>query len=358
MSGSTLDFAIDLVSLPETVDAPDARDFVRSVEVGNAVEAVMFGTPDLAYEPAENLAHWRDPKAPFWLYVARVEGAIVARALVETTEGETETAWVLVQVLPEFRGRGIGRALADRAEQHVRDDGRHKILVYNASTELGGRRLPSPTGFGSIAADSRETLFLQRRGYRFEQVERVSRLALPLTGLEQRLQDAVAASGPDYVVHTWERHTPERWIPDMALLLTRMSTDAPSAGMEEPEDIWTPERLIEQESRSAREQPRHRLTAAAEHVPSGELVAFTELSVPPQRHRAVSQYATLVRREHRGHKLGMLVKVRNLIHLAEKYPGHPSVTTFNAEENRHMLNVNEELGFLPIAYEGGWRLDV
>ena len=351
-------FEIEQLPLPESVDAPDAGDFVRANDVGNAVGTLMFGTPDIAYEASEVLAHWRDPHSPFWLFVARVDGEIVARALIETNAGETDTAWIMVQVLPEFRGRGIGQALADRVEQQMRDDGRSKAIVYAGGTELGGRRIPSPTGFGSIAADSRDTAFLQRRGYRFEQVERVSRLPLPLSGLDEKLRDAVAASGPEYVVHTWERRTPERWIPDMAVLVTRMSTDAPSAGLEEPEDVWTPERLAEHDERVAREQPRNRLTAAAEHVPSGELVAFSDLSVPPQSHRAAMQYATLVRREHRGHKLGMLVKVANLVQFATKYPGYPSILTFNAEENRHMLNVNEALGFESIAYEGAWRKDL
>lgn len=353
-----LAFTIEKLSLPESVDAAGGVDFVRSTDVGNLVETLMFGTPDIVYEAGEQLAHWRDPHTPFTLYVARVDGNIVARATIETNAGENDTSWLMVQVLPEFQGRGIGRALSDRVEQQIRDEGRRKAIVYAGGTELGGARLASPTGFGSISAESRQTRFLQRRGYRFEQVERMSRLPLPVPGLDAKLRDAVAASGPEYVVHTWERRIPDRWIPDMAVLITRMSTDAPTAGLEEPEDIWTPERLAEHDERIAREQPRNRLTAAIEHLPSGELVAFSDLSVPPQSHRAAMQYATLVRRDHRGHRLGMLVKVANLVQFESNYPGYPSILTFNAEENRHMLAVNEALGFRAIAYEGAWRKDL
>ena len=74
--------------------------------------------------------------------------------------------------------------------------------------------------------------------------------------------------------------------------------------------------------------------------------------------RAASQDDTLVLREHRGHALGMLLKLENLALLERDFPGHPSVITWNADENRHMLAVNEALGFTPMAYEGAWRLDL
>ena len=63
-------------------------------------------------------------------------------------------------------------------------------------------------------------------------------------------------------------------------------------------------------------------------------------------------------REHRGHRLGMLLKVANLRTSREAAPGHPSVLTWNAEENRAMLDVNEAVGFVPIGDEGAWRKDL
>jgi hypothetical protein len=54
----------------------------------------------------------------------------------------------------------------------------------------------------------------------------------------------------------------------------------------------------------------------------------------------------------------MLLKLANLVEVQRRMPGHPSVITFNAEENRHMLDVNEAVGFVPIGYEGAWRRDL
>jgi hypothetical protein len=77
--------------------------------------------------------------------------------------------------------------------------------------------------------------------------------------------------------------------------------------------------------------------------------------VPAETDRKVDQGDTIVLQEHRGHRLGMLLKVANIQHLEERFPGHSSIVTFNAEENRYMLDVNEAVGFEPFVYEGAWQ---
>ena len=351
-------FTIDELTIPRTLDDATGPDFIRSVEVGNEIEAIGYGTPDLAYEPVEELPVYSNPHQPTRLVIARVDGEIVGRGTYETTLGDdADTAWLAAEVLPFFRGRGIGTALAQAVEQMGVEDGKKKVVVYTPVSERPGERLDSPTGFGSIPLDHPDVRFLQGRGYRLEQIERLSRLPLPVVDLDERVAAAIERSGPDYALRTWIGRTPERWQEDIAHLCTRMSTDAPTAGLEEPEDIWTVERVAESDDR-AESSPRSRFTIAVEHLPSGRLVGFSVLTVPQQLHRAVDQYATLVLREHRGHALGMLLKVGNLAHLEREKPGHPSVMTFTAEENRFMLSVNEAVGFLPVVGESAWRKDL
>ena len=347
-------FTVEELTIPSSIDAADAADFAQSIAVRNEVEALGYGTPDLAPEPVELLPAFHDPASPRRLFGVRVDGALVARSYFEVNVGsEVPVAWATVEVLPAARGRGIGTALAEHVEALARD--REKLYVYVVSPDGPGDRLVPPTGFGSVPLANPEVRFLLRRGFSLEQVERASRLALPLeaAGLSSAVAAASAISGDDYRLHRWIRRTPERWLDDMALMFTRMSTDAPSAGLEEPEDVWTPARVSESEDREEA-SPREMLTVVVEHVPSGRLVGYSSLSVPQQTGRAVMQDDTLVLREHRGHRLGMLLKVANLANLAELRPGHPSVITFNAEENRHMLSVNEAVGFEPIGYEGAW----
>ncbi len=355
------DFTIDRIVIPATIDAPDAADFIEMTHVRNDIEADTFGNRDLAYEPAELLPHWQNPYEPQTCLVARVDGHIVARALYEApiADGSID-AWLDVEVLPAFRRRGIGSALFERLCSMSEADGRSVLQSYciHKSVE-GGATLPSPTGFGSVPRDTPETQFLLKRGFALEQVERISRLELPVDAatFAASLAAATGSAGDDYRLVRWSGRTPDEWLSGIALLHQRMSTDAPSAGLEYTEEKWDEDRVrASDDSRDA--SPRTMLVVAAEHVPTGTLAGFTELYVPPEVGRPVDQQDTLVLKEHRGHRLGMLLKLANLQFLAETQPGHPSVMTFNAEENRPMLDVNEAIGFVPVGYEGGWKKTV
>jgi GNAT superfamily N-acetyltransferase len=352
------DFSIDELVIPASSTAPGWADFEAMAALRNVVEAEGFGTTELNYSAAELLPVWLNTKYdPKRMFVGRVGDTVVARATYETLlDDGDDHAWIGVQVLPGWRRLGIGTALADQLETLAAAENRHELIVYTVSSDAAGPRLTAPTGFGSVPRRNPEVRFLLARGYRLEQIERGSRLALPVNhAIVRRFQaEAAAHAGPDYTVHCWSNSTPPPWRDDLALLYTRMSTDAPTAGLEEPEDVWTAQRLTDEETfRST--SPRRVLTAAALHEPSGHLVAFTQLSVPAENDRSVGQEDTLVLREHRGQRLGMLLKTANLEYLAQEAPGHPSVTTFNAEENRHMLAVNEALGFVPMGSEGAWK---
>src|SRR5665811_584472 len=78
---------------------------------------------------------------------------------------------------------------------------------------------------------------------------------------------------------------------------------------------------------------------------AGTVAAYTDLILPPEPNVDVWQWGTLVHREHRGHRLGTAVKVRNLQQLAAESSGRVRVLTCNAETNRHMVDINVRLGF-------------
>lgn len=349
---------IDELAIPETAGAAGWDDFAAASAVLNRAETKWFATPHRASSPEEDLPHFQDPHRPSRLFLARDDARVVGTGWIDTQQDDAATAWVYVTVDPDQEGRGIGRALMDAVEDAVRQTGHRKVIVYAPEFAMDGERRVPPTGHGSVPAASRSTRFMDARGYRLEQVNRVSELALPVEGVDAKLRAAVARSGPDFALHSWIGATPERWRAGIATLYTRMSTDPPDGGLETPEDVWDAQRIAEEDARKERDDPRRMVVTAVEHVPSGVLAGYTEYSVPKEPHRAAQQYGTLVLEEFRGHGLGMLVKLANLDHLAQELPECPCAQTFNAEENRHMLDVNEAIGFVPISYEGVWRLDL
>lgn len=346
------------LEIPSRVGAPGWADFESAIDLHYDVEADTYETRDFAYTAREALTDYLDQEnQPTRLFVAREAGEIVGVARYELEAGDDpQTVWMLIDVRRERRGRGIGRALSDWLQSVARTDAVRKAIVYSPSAHLPGPRITALSGAGSVAAADPSAVALQKAGFRLEQVIRGSRLPLPFDATAA-LADAVRRSGDDYRLHYWIDRTPQPWLEDIALFNTRMSTDDPSAGLEEPEDLWTPSRVVEHEARLS-ETGRSTLFAAVEDIASGRLVGFTTLSVPPEMERSVAQIDTLVLGEHRGHRLGMLLKLANLDHLARERPGHPSVVTFNAEENRYMLDVNEAVGFVAVGFEGGWRKDL
>lgn len=359
MSATTL--SIEELTIPENLDGPDAAAFVDMVTVRNAIEAAILGTDALACAALELLAIYRnqafDPKR---IFVARFDGRVVGRAIFSWSIAEgTAANWLAAEVVEEFRGRGVGSALYRTIEEIAMASGRPTMQVETLHTATpGGRRLPSPTGFGDLPAADPGARFLLQRGYRLEQIERVSFLDLPIDPAATRaaMQAASAAAGAEYSLMHWAGRTPADRVPDVAVLRARMSTDAPFAGLDMDSEPWDAAR-VQNDDDTAAAGGATRLVVAALHRPSDRLVGFNELSVPADRSRAVSQGDTLVLSEHRGHRLGMLLKLSNLLALQELSPLPPVVCTFNAEENRPMLDVNEAIGFRAAGNAGCWRRD-
>jgi hypothetical protein len=66
-----------------------------------------------------------------------------------------------------------------------------------------------------------------------------------------------------------------------------------------------------------------------------------------------------VTRKHRGHRLGLLVKVAMMDWLATAEPRVERIATWNARSNAHMIAVNESLGYTILGPPAtSWLLEV
>ncbi|MFH8250118.1 GNAT family N-acetyltransferase [Microbacterium sp. B2969] len=344
------------LTVPASIESADAADFIAMVDVRNRVYREISGHDDHTMAADEMIPIYRPDEYELrllWLVVS--DGEPVGRVGVDIPfEKGSKAAYWLIELLESAHGRGIGTAAYALVEQIARRYDRTVLQSWAAHPAAPGEVLTPPTGFGSIPLD-RAARFYLANGYALEQVVRNSAFDLqaPFDEVDRLLAEAQAAS-TGYRVVQWTLPTPAEYVDGYAWMKSRMSTDAPSAGLEFDEEVWDAARLAVHDA-AYTDVGRHLLVTAAQHISTGELCAFNELVIGKDRTRASNQEDTLVLKEHRGHKLGTLVKCAGLLSWREIAPDSPRVITYNAEENRPMLDINEAIGFVPIAYEGAWK---
>ncbi|WP_454042681.1 GNAT family N-acetyltransferase [Cellulosimicrobium sp. Marseille-Q8652] len=344
------DLALDAGTVVNSVASGDYRRTVRRVAVLDGVEGV---------EGVEGDRHDSDDTLPDGRRAPRPEDVVGRSMIAMPLRGSTRTALVYVGVHPDHRGRGVGTALWEDALAIARAAGRRVIMADSTSAPEpapGPDAIEAPTGSGRIPRHDPSTTFVLDRGFVLEQVQRHSVLELPVPAERLDPLRADARRRADgYRVHVWTDDVPDAWLDQLAVLETRMSTDAPSAGLEIEEDPWDAQR-VRTAYQDFHDRGQGYVVAAAEHVATGTLAGFSMVAYPRDKPEVVFQEDTLVLREHRGHALGMLVKVAVLDELARSRPAARRVHTWNAQENDHMLAINVALGFAPTSVDAEWQL--
>jgi RimJ/RimL family protein N-acetyltransferase len=132
--------------------------------------------------------------------------------------------------------------------------------------------------------------------------------------------------------------------------------DAPRDAGVEP-TVWDAERIRQVEQNAAASGLRYQ-TVIARHQATGEIAAQTDLCVDDGTPDWAFQMMTAVLPGHRGHRLGLLVKIANLELLMRTEPQVRRVFTGNAGSNEHMIEINEQLGFTIADVYRDWELDL
>ena len=274
-----------------------------------------------------------------WLGDGEERMPLAAAHTVRHTRDNTETGGIWLSVDPAHRRQGLGSMLLARCEQVLRDEGCTRVHDHTES----------PVESGDAASE-----FALAKGYRTTQLDLRQEVALPLD--DDRLASLAPRLDPAaYVIETSVDGLPEDWLEDRALLSRRMSTDAPTGDIDLDEEDWDADRVRRLWNTPS---PIWAVESVARHVPSGRLVGFTDLVLRPSMPGTAIQTDTLVLREHRGHALGLAMKVANLRALQREKPEARSVRTWNADTNTHMIAINRQLGFETVGWSREWAKDL
>ncbi len=266
---------------------------------------------------------------------------------------------VSIVVRESRRGEGIGSALHEAALNAARKNGRSTVQAWThepLGIPDGAKELAAETDTGSVWADSPESRFLSGQGYVLGQVERISRLSLPTWDEVRHRRDEMLNQKPrDYEVITLGHDIPARLFDGVAALSAAMASDAPTGTLDLEDEVWDAARMRAQ-MESVEAADREQILTLIRHIPTAQLVGFTRIFRDRSVLEVAHQWETLVMQGHRGHGLGMLMKVVNLAAAVEFWPEVRRLITGNASENRHMLAINDALGFEPYAASGFWEL--
>ncbi len=250
-----------------------------------------------------------------------------------------------VLVAPEHRRRGVGRALLAHLVSETTRQGRTRLI--------GGVDQPLDS-----AASDPGARFAVASGAVLALVETRRRLDVGAVdpAVLARLDEQARAKSQGYSLVQWVGSTPRTWLDDLAYLTGRMSTDAPMDDLQWDAEAYDSARIRGRDT-TCLARGLHVLTTGALDE-AGRLVAFTQIVGYATSTWYADQGDTIVAPEHRGHRLGILIKVANLDYARAHRPELRVIDTWNADSNRYMVAINEAMGFRRRSRTGEWQLDL
>lgn len=316
------------------IEQLDVYDDAAVAEI-HAVQAATLSSPYATmWTLPEVLTHMRRAQSYFdrsWWVSRDAGGRAVGWGSMELPLNDNTTlAEIDGGVRPEHRGRGHGRALMSHLLGIAREAGRG---TATASTTWD---------WDEDTNDARRLLESAGMTLRETDVQRVLDLPVPDDRLDQLAREAAPHHG-DYELASWSGACPDRWVLEYAALLALMTDEAPQGDLEiEAEKVDV--RRVRDAEEELEAQQRTAFTTVA-LTRDGRVAAHTQIVVPGSDEVNAYQWDTLVLREHRGHRLGLALKVRNHRAVAAVLEPRRLMHTWNSISNDPMVRVNEALGY-------------
>ena len=274
-----------------------------------------------------------------------VDGRVVTSGFLRAPlRDNLDRAEVAVHTVPDAWRRGYGAAMLAHLENAARERGR-TILV-------GESAWPYADGPDGGAAPGPR--FAAAHGFDLALGDVMRELRLPVAdGVLDELAAEVAPYHREFELRSFVGPVPDELLDGWARLVSSLMTEAPVGDLAVEDETADPA-IVRESEQLVELQGRRKYNTVALDA-SGALVAYTDLATTVHEPGRAYQWGTLVRRDARGHRLGLAVKLANLRLLQDERPDIELLTTYNAEVNTHMIGVNERLGFTPVARLGEFQ---
>ncbi len=311
-------------------------DAIVAINEANRLTYEFQGTPSVPRVTRANLEYGWDGEAPLTFVVRAGQDAPPGTdpekiiALLEiwySTYDNLGNAYLAVIVHPDWRRRGIGSALLGVGEAWARANGRMTVMS-------GTREGVEP-----------EERFAEKHGYHGVLREVFRRQVLAEVDREVVARELAAArvAAADYELVRFSDRIPDDLIEAMVEIDAAIN-DAPRDDSAWEDEVPSVDRMRASEEGQERRGGRKH-TVMARRRSDGAPAGQTTVSLHPEAPTYGHQWLTAVVREHRGHRLGMLLKAEMLAWLAEIEPQLETIDTDNAGSNDHMIAINEKLGY-------------
>jgi len=328
----------------ERVDLADADTIRACFQVFLAAQQV--DEPDGPWFTEQPFHGWLtvgwggDPRE-VWVIRGPEPGPIAGWYRLELPDLENlDQADLVLVVHPDRRRHGLGRALLEHAAARAAEHGRS---VLNGGTRHGTGGVAFARAMGAEPG--------------LVDVQRVMDVRAMSDDQLARLRESAEQAAAGYSLVSWTGLVPEDFLGQAAALFAALN-DAPHDPHIAPA-VWDAQRVRQRVNGLRPDYGLRTYGIAAVKEDTGEPAALTEVGVDPADPGWGHQMLTGVTREHRGHRLGLLVKTAMVEWLRAAEPQLERIQTWNAESNRYMIAVNEALGYTILGQPANWwRLEV
>lgn len=288
-------------------------------------------------------ARLRDPWTERQYIRARDDdGATVATAELNLSlRDNLETVWADVRIDPARRA----------------DAGPFLEELKNRTRLAGRTRLTADARWAPEGPEGPDAELLRVHGFRLGNVDAQRVLDLPAD--EEHLERLATRAAPhhaSYALRSWVGPVPDDLVDAYGEMRSVMGVEAPSGELEWEAEDFPADRVRHEEQELAAQQ-RTSVTTVAVHD-DGTIAGHSQIVVPGTDPVNAFQWDTLVLSAHRGHRLGLAMKVRNLRTAAHALGQRTLLHTWNAADNAPMIAVNEAMGYRLVACTGVFRCDV